>query len=330
MTRPVTFSLAGWVEVEGRILREEEIALRLARDPLAAAEFGGEFSIEWDGYTARDPFGIAIGRGPPGKILKDGRVIGEVNPRFPETTLADAIVASVALRRDESAVALSGGVDSSLVAAIARCPCITAGIRGSPDLKAGREVASLLDLEWIPAEIAPAEIGEALPEVASIVPGASPLDTSIALCWYFVARAARDAGFRRVLTGQGADELFGGYRRYLDNPDTEALLAADLSGLPRQVARDQAVAASNGVFLSYPYLDGRVVRVASAIPAHEKVAGGTRKRALCAVAEKFLPPAVARREKKAMQYGSGIWKELRRLARRGGVGSVGEYLARIS
>jgi len=84
----------------------------------------------------------------------------------------------------------------------------------------------------------------------------------------------------------------------------------------------------NRVLLSYPYLDGRVVSAARALPAREKVAGGVRKRALREVAERFLPREVAWREKKAMQYGTGIWRELRRLARRKGFPTVKEYLAR--
>jgi len=60
-----------------------------------------------------------------------------------------------------------------------------------------------------------------------------------------------------------------------------------------------------------PYLDVRVVRAAQAIPAGEKVHGGVRKRPLREVAERHIPIEVARAEKKAMQYGSGIWRTIR-------------------
>lgn len=320
--------LTGWVETGGKVLSREEILSLLHENPLALSSFGGEFLLEWDDCCARDALGIIPGPVPPGKILLGNQLIGSVEPRFGDMGLEEAIVAAVALRSDRGVVALSGGVDSALVAAIARRPCIAAGTAESGDLVMGMGTARDLGLECIPAVVAPGELEGAVAKVIGIVPEKTPLDLSIALSWYFVTRSARDAGYDRVITGQGADELFGGYRRYLESADIDALLADDFSRLPAQVARDQSVAMQNGVLLSYPYLDGRVVSAARALPAREKVAEGVRKRALREVAERFLPREVAWREKKAMQYGTGIWRELQRLARRKGFPTVKEYLAR--
>jgi len=323
-------TLAGWVEAGGRILQPDEILERLKADPHSASSFGGEFYLAFGRYTARDTLGIVPGDGPPGKILHDGHIVGTVEPRYEKMSLKDAIVAAVELRREGSAVALSGGVDSALVAAIACCPCITVGLENSPDLTRGVDTARALDLESISVTIDPGELEGAIAEVLPVLPEKTPLDLSIGLSWYFVTRAAKDSGYARVLTGQGADELFGGYHRYLASPDTEGLLAADFARLPDQIARDQAVAGIHGVTLSYPYLDGRVVRAAGDLPAKEKVADGMRKRALREVACQFLPGEIAWREKKAMQYGSGIWRELQRFARKRGFPSVRDLLARDS
>jgi asparagine synthase (glutamine-hydrolysing) len=273
--------------------------------------------------------GIVPGPVPPGTILAGDRVIGKVRPRFPEAGLKEAIVTAVTLRSDRGVVALSGGVDSALVAAIARLPCIVTGMEGSSDLAGGVKAARLLGLDCTQVIVRPADVEESVPGVLRAIPEKNPVDLSIALCWHFIARSAREAGYDRILSGQGADELFGGYSRYLGSGDTDALLAADFARLPEQVARDQAVAMGEGVLISYPYLDARVIAAAREIPAARKVSGGIRKRALREVAEEFLPPGIAWKEKKAMQYGSGIWRELQRIARKKGYRRVGEYLARL-
>ena len=98
-----------------------------------------------------------------------------------------------------------------------------------------------------------------------------------------------------------------------------------------QGARDQAVAGLFGCTLSCPYLDVRVVRAAHAIPAAERVFGGVRKRPLRMVARRYLPTEIACHEKKAMQYGSGIWKVIRRCARNNGYkNSVQGYINQLS
>jgi len=80
-----------------------------------------------------------------------------------------------------------------------------------------------------------------------------------------------------------------------------------------------------------PYLDIRVVRAARKIPASEKVQGKLRKVPLRTVAERHIGPELAWYEKKAMQYGSGVWKELCRLARKNGYKtSVQDYIDQIN
>jgi asparagine synthase (glutamine-hydrolysing) len=102
-------------------------------------------------------------------------------------------------------------------------------------------------------------------------------------------------------------------------------------GLELQADRDQAIAALHGTYLSMPYMDVRVVRAARAIPAAEKVVGGRRKVPLRQVAERHIPPEFAWYEKKAMQYGSGVWKVLQKLARKNGYKvSLQDYINHIS
>ena len=92
-------------------------------------------------------------------------------------------------------------------------PC-TAGVcgRGScrfHDLQQARHAAETLGLSCTYVTIKPAEIAAALPIVVKAIPVKDPVNTSIALTQYFVARFAGEQGYQRIITGQGADELLG-------------------------------------------------------------------------------------------------------------------------
>ena len=79
-----------------------------------------------------------------------------------------------------------------------------------------------------------------------------------------------------------------------------------------------------------PYLDLRVVRAAQQIPAEEKVQHGRRKIPLRTVAERYISRDLAWKEKKAMQYGSGVWRVLQKLASKNGYkSSVQDYIDHI-
>jgi asparagine synthase (glutamine-hydrolysing) len=321
----------GWIELEGRQQKVSDMRALLSEDPGAVSRLGGEFFIKWDGCMARDHFGIMGGECPPGRVVCNGTDIGPVDPAYPLMDLGDAIETAVRLRSDEGVVALSGGVDSALVARLAQRECIVVGIAGSHDLKHAQQVACELGLHLTSVVIDPESIEYALSQVLQVIPRIDPVNASIATTLYFVAEWAGGHGYKRILAGQGADELFGGYARYLQTSTLAQDLEKDFQGLRIQLARDQAVAALHDTYFSLPYMDVRVVRAAHAIPAEKKVCNGVRKQPLRAVAERYLPPGIAHYEKKAMQYGSGVMKEIQRLAnRRGCKRSVQECLAQIA
>jgi len=322
--------LAGWVELDGTRLSPEAIDTILLTTPGQVCHFGGEFFLAWNTCSARDHFGLMEGAGPKGAIVCDGEIRGEIVPRAPEMPLEEAIVTAVRLRSDEGVVALSGGVDSTLVAKLAGRECVAVGLADSHDLKQAQLAAGTLNLSCTYVTITENEIESALPEVLRAIPQKNPVNAGIALTQYFIARWAGKHGYRRIITGQGADELFGGYSRYLETTTLETDLERDFAGLEAQARRDQAVAALHGTYLSMPYLDIRVVRAARAIPAAEKVNNGRRKIPLRTVAERYIPQDLAWYEKKAMQYGSGVWPALRKLARKNGYKtSMQDYIDQI-
>ncbi len=321
----------GWIELEGKKIPERDLKDILTTDAAAVSRFGGEFFLKWNGCQARDHFGIMAGDSPTGSVVCDGKETGKVDPAYPLMDLGEAIEIAVRLRSDEGVVALSGGVDSALVARLAGRECVAVGISGSHDLMRAQKVASELHLPLESVIIDPGSIESALVRVLRVIPKADPVNASIATTLYFVAEWAGNHGYRRILAGQGADELFGGYARYLQTNTLAQDLERDFHGLGTQLARDQAVAALHGTYFSLPYMDLRVVGAARAIPPDEKVCGGVRKQPLRKVAERYLSPSIAQYEKKAMQYGSGVMKEIQRLAKqRGYKKSVQEYLDRIA
>ena len=310
--------LLGWVEYRGAVLGSDELAALFARDRKNLCRCGGEFHLAIGACRARDCLGIIPGDVPAGTLLCEGNDPAAIDPQYPAGDLENAIRTAVELRSDGSIVALSGGVDSSLIAALAGKECVVVGIAGSHDIARAQKVAGALGLHCTAVVVSPERVREALTHVIRTNPALTPLTASVATTLYFVAEYAHDAGFTRILYGQGADELFGGYARYLRSSDLGKELEKDFTALLLQIARDQAVAGIFGTYFSPPYVDLRVVAAARSIPPCEKVAGGIRKRPLRAVAARYLPQQDAWYEKKAMQYGSGIWRTIRTLARENG------------
>jgi len=326
-----TLKLSGWVEIDGRRLLPQEVESVLENHPHEILRFGGEFFLAGSGCRARDHFGIMPGNCPKGTLICDGVVKGAIDPAVPDLPLEEAIITAVQLRSDQGVTALSGGVDSALVAVLAGRECVAVGLEDSHDLRQARHAADVLGLTLTCVTITPKEIETALPLVIGAIPYKDPVSTSIALTQYCIARWAGQHGYQRIITGQGADELFGGYTRYLETMTLADDLERDFLGLELQADRDQAIAALHGTYLSMPYMDVRVVRAARAIPAEEKVQRGRRKIPLRQVAERHIPSEFAWYEKKAMQYGSGIWKVLQKLARKNGYKtSIQDYIDHIN
>ena len=141
---------------------------------------------------------------------------------------------------------LSGGVDSALVAALAveqvgKLPSYTIGYGAGHDaceLTDAAETAAVLGLEHHPVTVTASDLWNAFENCVSAVE--EPLGTASVLpMWYLAQRARRDVTV--VLTGQGADEPWGGYRRYqgeiwqerLPFPSLLALFRPLLRGVPK-------------------------------------------------------------------------------------------------
>lgn len=224
------------------------------------------------------------------------------------------------LTRPEAGIMFSGGVDSCVIASLASnhvpVTLYTVGVEGAHDLKVGESSALAMGLAWKGITITESDIREAIPFIAKFMATASPLSLSFEMPLFFVARAAFE---EIVLCGQGADELFGGYARYeAMSPterrermkvDTDALI---IVGAPAE----RRLASAFGKELGHPYLDRSVVELAISLPDDLLVNKGVRKVALRQVATTLGLEEAALRPKKAAQYGSGIMKAMKAMAKK--------------
>jgi asparagine synthase (glutamine-hydrolysing) len=232
-------------------------------------------------------------------------------------------------------IAFSGGLDSSLLAALSReAELYSVGMAGSHDVRQTKKAADLLgsDNKLHLHELTIEEVESALPDVMRDVESSDPLKVSIAMPLFFASKNARNDGVRVMLSGQGADELFAGYKRYesMEPGELESALRNDLDSIAaNNLERDDAVTMANAVELRVPYLDKEVVELALRIAPQLKICNGVRKYILRLAAAKLLPEELAWKEKKAAQYSSGIYSALEKLAKKNGYRgdqSLGRYL----
>ena len=152
------------------------------------------------------------------------------------------------------------------------------------------------------------------------------MDVGIAVPLYLVAERVAADGYDRLALGQGADELFGGYAKVARAPEDPRVEADTVRaarretalGLPDQFERDLRAIRAAGVEPVAPLLHDRVVRAALALPGELLVAGEGRKVAFRRAVRAWVPESAAARDKKALQYGSLVARELDRLARQDG------------
>ncbi|KOX96793.1 asparagine synthase C-terminal domain-containing protein [Halorubrum tropicale] len=225
------------------------------------------------------------------------------------------------------AVAFSGGVDSGLVAAaVPEAPCYVAGFEGSHDVAAARDAAAAMGRDLRAVEVTHDDLTRAVRAVAAATGRRNPMDVAIAVPLFLTAEAAAADGVDRLAVGQGADELFGGYSKVVDPAEDPRVEADTVRGartetvrtLPAQLERDVLALRAAGVEPATPLLDDRVVAAALALPDDLLVDGEERKVALRRVAAERVPASVHAADKKAVQYGTYVSRELDRLARQAG------------
>ncbi|AGI47740.1 Asparagine synthase (glutamine-hydrolyzing) [Thermoplasmatales archaeon BRNA1] len=235
----------------------------------------------------------------------------------------------------EVAVAFSGGMDSGLVAALAKkyarsVTCYTCGTDDSFDVQAGRELAGKLELPWVHCRIGEDTIEGDIRELIQATKVSDPFTISYELQLFTVCRKAHEPV---VLSGQGSDEYFGGCFNSVSDDDSayEEFRAWGIERLMKvSVPCEISIAEHFGRRILYPYLDGSVLGEVGKIDPEElrPRSLGERKSVVKQVAEELGFPALAHRTKKASQYGSGTTELIGDAAKKEGV-RYNRYIARI-
>jgi len=219
---------------------------------------------------------------------------------------------------------ISGGLDSSLVAAIAtkyrsNMFSFAVGVEDSPDIRNSRLVAEYLKTchkEFIYTE---KDIKEVLPKVIYHLESCDPALVRSAVANYFASKLASEY-VDVVFSGEGADELFAGYH-YLKNYEDPWELHKELKYITSSVhntnsQRLDRMGMAFSLKVRVPFLDLEVLRYAFRIRPSLKIRGKdkTEKWILRKLAEDYLPSSIVWRKKEKFSIGSGTAYVLKRIA----------------
>ncbi|HRE88763.1 MAG TPA: asparagine synthase-related protein, partial [Myxococcota bacterium] len=243
--------------------------------------------------------------------------------------IREALVASVRshLMADvPHGVLLSGGLDSSLTAAVAaklfgelhgasavrELKAFSIGLMGSPDLAASRTVASSLGVAHEPVVYTVEEGIDALREAIWHTETFEVTTIRAAIPMMLLARHIRSSGVKMVLSGEGADELFGGYLYFRLAPSAAELhdeLVRKLDQLHfYDCLRANKAMAAWGVEARVPFLDRDFVDLAMRIRPEDKQPTAERceKHILREAFTGWLPHDMLWRRKEQFSDGVGL------------------------
>ena len=219
---------------------------------------------------------------------------------------------------------LSGGMDSSVINYIgskaykkkfgqsARLKTFALGVGESSDIHSARIIASHLDSEHHELIVDPKQILDALPEVIYYLESFDPSLVRSSVSNYLISRYAREQGIQVLLSGEGGDEVFCGYK-YLGHCPTEELFAKQMecAGFLHNNAslRLDRMNMCNSVRVVAPLISGELLQYSMAIPPQykQKPEGNQKieKWIFRKAYESLLPESVVWRSKQEFSQGSG-------------------------
>ena len=227
-------------------------------------------------------------------------------------------------------VLLSGGLDSSITSALAKkysknriesndvksawypqLHSFAVGLKGSPDLIAAQKVANHIDS--IHHEIT-FTVQEGLDAIRDVIYHLETYDVTTIRAstpMYLMARVIKSMGIKMVLSGEGADEIFGGYLYFHKAPDSKEFHEETVRKLDKLYQYDCLRAnkslAAWGIEGRVPFLDKEFIDVAMRINPKDKMITSEKmeKWVLRKSFEKYLPESVAWRQKEQFSDGVG-------------------------
>ena len=227
-------------------------------------------------------------------------------------------------------VLLSGGLDSSITSALAKkfaahrvesndkkaawwpqLHSFSVGLDGSPDLKAAQEVAKHIGTVHHEIKFTIQEGLDAIREVIYHLETYDITTIRASTPMYLMARAIKSLGIKMVLSGEGADELFGGYLYFHKAPDEKEFHEETVRKLEKlhqyDCLRANKSLAAWGIEGRVPFLDKEFIEVAMRLNPKDKMITEDRmeKWVLRKAFEAYLPQSVVWRQKEQFSDGVG-------------------------
>ena len=227
-------------------------------------------------------------------------------------------------------VLLSGGLDSSVISAIAKkhaelrvetdnqseawwpqLHSFAVGLKGSPDLVKAREVAEHIGTVHHEIHYTIQEGLDAIRDVIYYIETYDVTTVRASTPMYLLARVIKSMGIKMVLSGEGADEVFGGYLYFHKAPNAEAFHEETVRKLNKLYLYDCLRANKSlsawGVEGRVPFLDTEFLDVAMRLNPIDKMCPGTtiEKRIVREAFGELLPESVAWRQKEQFSDGVG-------------------------
>ncbi|MCW4054892.1 MAG: asparagine synthetase B [Candidatus Bathyarchaeota archaeon] len=244
----------------------------------------------------------------------------------------------------EVAVAFSGGLDSSVVAFLAKkcqvnVQLVHVSLENQPETEEAKKAADVLNLPLQVHLFREEDVQNVVPKVVELIEESDPVKASIGVAFYWTAEKTAESGFKVLLAGQGADELFGGYQRYAtaylshEKEKVRKIMFDDVVGIHESnLERDVKICRFHNLELRLPFVSPKIIEFALALPIELKIKKGAdslRKLVLRKVAKHMgLPASISEKPKRAMQYSTGINDALKRTAKKQNA-TVAEYVTKL-
>jgi asparagine synthase (glutamine-hydrolysing) len=221
-------------------------------------------------------------------------------------------------------VAFSGGVDSTLLAKLVKdmgydVHLLTIGFQDSHDINFAKEVNQILNFPHSISEIDPEKFKEVSQKINQTIKTDNLSWNENSIAFYYVAELAQKNELKTVVTANGIDELFCGYNSYREafekgEDEVMKMMNDKLKNEKEMMVAINAVTAEFGVTMIQPFLLPNFIEYAKKIPISEKIHGPDdmqRKHSIRELAMDYgIPEVAAKKQKKALQYGSQIHKSL--------------------
>jgi asparagine synthase (glutamine-hydrolysing) len=233
-------------------------------------------------------------------------------------------------------VLLSGGLDSSIIASITnrlydeyltkhanhilvtrKLHSFCIGLDGSPDLKASREVADFIGTEHHEMTFTVKEGIDAISDVIYHIETFNPTTIRASTPMYLMARKIKALGIKMVLTGEGADEIFGGYLYFHKAPNAKEFHMENIRKLQDlykyDLLRANKSCAAWGIEARVPMLDRNFVEYTMSFdpsekmvtPEHKNIEKWVLRTAFDDKENPYLPQSVLWRQKEQFSDGVG-------------------------